>query len=288
LSRPLTHLIILTLLAACSSLPPEPAQVTSQRTLAHTQLQAARKEAARANWSAALQRLSEAHRIALAVDDNPLLVETHLAHANIHQSTGNPQAALQDIESAQQAALEAEDSQLLALVAVHRARCQLLSSPDPTAIAPSVVSEVERQLPQLQSNPLRAAAAHITLALAHKTLGNHAAAVANIHAALSIHLQDNHLEAAAYDNYLLASGHSVQGNHSRALQAIQDAINLDRRAENSHGLGMDYRARARIHARAGDAARAHADYRHSAAIFRAAGIEEEALRSEEATAHIQD
>jgi tetratricopeptide (TPR) repeat protein len=249
--------------------------------LAENQLDQSNRQADRGNWTLALELLEESRRIAVAVDDPPLLVETALAYSNIYYYLGKPEEALAFGNDALNRARNANDNVLIALCTVSLARNKLLSNKGNTAIADEVKHEIADCIATLPKQSLHAANAWITAALAEKELGNFAVAERSLYYALAIHSTGNYLELAAYDYYLLASVASVQSNYGQAIAALQNAIALDRRAENSHGLGMNYLALGDVYKKARDTKNARNMYTRAATIFKAARMDTEARRADE-------
>jgi tetratricopeptide (TPR) repeat protein len=106
------------------------------------------------------------------------------------------------------------------------------------------------------------------IGLAEKEGRRWAAAETAVKKALDIHVKGNHLEQAAYDWYLIASIRSVAGDYQAALDALTEALGYDRRAENTHGLGMDWKAMGDVYTKMGNTAEASAAYSRSTEILR--------------------
>lgn len=266
--------------AGCSSLSGKgPVEVRTARSLAETHLDAANKQLDRGNYTRALQILEEGRRIAVAVDDPELLVQTSLAYGNIYYYLGREGEAELFWNDALQRAGEAGNEELSALCKIALARYKLLSKPDDKASASEVRNEIQNALAALKKDSLNAAEGLTVAALAEKELKNWAVAEADLKQAIAIHTRKNSLELAAYDWYLLASVYSTQKLFAQAADAAQTAVVLDRRAENSHGLGSDYLALGDIYTKAGELSKAAAMYRRALAIFNAARLESEATEA---------
>jgi tetratricopeptide (TPR) repeat protein len=263
-------LFLFFLVAACSSAPQRPAEITAQRGLAQSQLELVNREAERGNNAYAAELLADARRIAVAYDDPELLVRTGIAAAAIYDQSGAAEEAEKALREARGVAEEEGNAALLALCRLAAARVALRARPRDAETARDAGREARAALAVFAKKSLNAAAALTLAALAGKEAGDYAGAAAALRAALAIHLEGRYLEAAAYDYYLIASVYSVSGEYEKAREALRGAIRLDRRAENSYGLGMDYLAQGDIYRKAGDAAAARAAYRRAEAIFRAA------------------
>ncbi|MDR2468571.1 MAG: hypothetical protein LBD22_06395 [Spirochaetaceae bacterium] len=285
LRRILPYLLCAALAVACSSVPRGPVEVHTARRRAETQLELALKEASRGNYTRAQEMLAEGRRIAIASDDPVLLVRTSLAGANIRFALGAEDAARDDFEHARRRAQESGDATLIALCGIYEARWKLLTQPHDRAA--TVRDQALAAAQTLGKNSGDTAFALNIAALADKALGNYAAAEASLKKARAIHLEHNQLEAAAYDWYLSASVFSVAGQTGAAVAAIHEAINLDRKAENGFGLGMDYLGLGDIYLKAKARNDAIEAYERAAAIFSASGFELDAQIAAEKAAALQ-
>jgi tetratricopeptide (TPR) repeat protein len=278
----LLMMYILLFAASCSSLSGKgPVEVRAARSIAETHIEAANKQSDRGNYTRALEMLEEGRRIAVAVDDPELLVRTSLAYGNIYYYLGKENDAQSFWNDALQTAEEAGNTELIAICTIYLARYKLLSNSGDSAVANAVKKEIQDTLPLLKKDSLNAADGWIVASLAEKDLGNRAAAEAHLQKAIAIHTKKNSLELAAYDWYLLASVYSMWNSWSKAISAVQTALALDRRAENSHGLGSDYLALGDIYTKAGNTAKAAAMYQRSRSIFIAARMEHEAAEAQD-------
>jgi tetratricopeptide (TPR) repeat protein len=259
------------LFAACSSAPPRQAEIRSLRNQAASQLNLANKEADRGNYAGALELLAEPWRIALSVDDPPLLVRVGLARGNALFCLGRAAEAETIWAAALADAEQAGDAELAAICRVYQARARLLALPG-GGDAAAIREQVQAALDLIQTDTLSAALAQTVIGLAEKALGHYAEAEGALKKALELHLAEYCLELAAYDWYLIASVRSVAGRYEGAAEALTAALELDRRVENTHGIGMDWMARGDVLLRAGKTAEAGAAYDRAAAIFTAGGF----------------
>jgi tetratricopeptide (TPR) repeat protein len=261
--------------------------------MASSQLELANREADRGNYTGAMEQLGEVRRLALSLDDPPLLVRTGLAWGNVLFCLGRYGEAEAAWGEALAEAERAGEAELAALCRVYIGRGRLLSAPAGTDLpdgavipragadgAAEVRSQVSAALGVIKTDKPAAALAQTVLGLAEKELGRYAEAENALRKALEIHEAARSLELAAYDWYLIASVRSVAGRYEEADEALRAALALDRRAENSHGIGMDWLARGDVFTKAGKAAEARAAYRRAADIFGAAGFSAEAAEAE--------
>jgi tetratricopeptide (TPR) repeat protein len=228
--------------------------------------------------------LAESERLAVACDDRALEVAAALATGDVLFEAGRKDADTAYTRAAE-AAEAAGDARLVALCSVAVARKAVLSRQTDKTAAEKAVNNITRALPALTA-PSERARAFSALALACKALGRYDEALQHLSAAFAIHTEAAMLKDAAYDRYIAASVYSVRRQFTDARAALHDAIAYDRRAENSRGLGMDYRALGAVERKAGNTPNAKAAYLRSAAIFRAAGNKAEATRSETAANNI--
>jgi tetratricopeptide (TPR) repeat protein len=273
---PLALLLTALALGACSSAPKKPAETSAARTAAWAQLELANREAERGNYGAAREFLAEGRRLAVSADDPPLLVRAALAWGNILSFQGDAAGAAAAWDEALAEAERAGERELAALCRVYMARSRLQSGASPPG---EVRAAVGKELPLLKDR-LSAALAWTVAGLAEKEDRRWNEAEAAVKKALDIHLQDDYLENAAYDWFLIASIRSVAGNYPAAREALGEAVLLDRRTENSYGLASDWRALGDLHRKAGESAEAAAAWARSAGIFRSIGMEAEAAAVE--------
>ncbi|MDR3342430.1 MAG: tetratricopeptide repeat protein [Treponema sp.] len=277
-SNRLIGLLALFLLAACSSAPKRPAEVRSIRNMAETQLEMVNREADRGNYEEALRLLGEARRLALQTDNPSLLIRTELAQGNVFFSLGRHEEAAEVWNSALSEAEQTGEKELVAITRIYMARRRLLLEGAPAAAA--VKTAVTGEMAVLKSDQLNRALGWTIMGLAEKELRRWTEAEQALKQALSIHEQGNYLEQAAYDWYLIASIRSMAGHYDAALEALEQARAFDRRVENTHGLGMDWRALGDVYKKMGRKAEGDAAYRRAADIFRSIDLEKEALEVE--------
>ncbi|MDR3275718.1 MAG: tetratricopeptide repeat protein [Treponema sp.] len=270
------------LLVACSTAPKRPAEIFTGRDRAADQLELANQEADRGNYTAALEQLAEARRLALSTDDPPLIVRTGLSLGNILYFLGRREEADEAWQAALAEAGRVGDRELEAICYIYLERAKLLDhlagtrKADPAAIR----DRVQTELGAVKTDSLAQALGWHVIGLAEKELGRWDAAVEALNKALAIHEKGNYLEQAAYDWYLIASVWSVAKDYAKALAALEQALALDRRAENAYGLGSDWFALAEVYTRAGRQSEAQAAYRRAVDIFRAGGFEDAAAQAE--------
>ncbi|MDR1399344.1 MAG: hypothetical protein LBJ41_05425 [Treponema sp.] len=262
--------------AACSSIPKRPVELFTVRNMTETQLDLANHEVDQGNFERALQMLDEAKRLAISVDDPSLLVREMLARGNVVYYQGDEAGATLLWEDARAEAEYAGEIELAAMARIYLERGRLLSGAD----AEQVRLAVSRELSVIKKDKLFIAVGWTVIGLAEKENSRFVEAEIALKKALDIHQKGNYLEAAGGDWYLIASVRSVAGNYAATIEALSSAIIFDRRAENSYGLGMDWRAAGDVYKKAGDIVSARNAYQRSLSIFKAISLEEEAAASE--------
>ncbi|GHV29173.1 hypothetical protein AGMMS4952_14480 [Spirochaetia bacterium] len=262
--------VVLFVAAGCSSLPKGQPEVRRTRRNAHTQLEAANREADRGNYVEALSLIKEARRLAVSADDPALLVETGLSQGNIAGYMGNAGEARAFFDAALAEAERAGDKELAAVSRIYiaRSRLQGMIAEGNSDDAGEIRDQVRQELAVIKSSPVAIAMCWTLIGLAEKELGNWNDAEKGIKTALDIHVKEKSLELAAYDWYLIASVRSVAGQYASALDALERALDYDRRTENSYGLGTDWKAMGDVYTKMGNAANAENAYRRSEEIFR--------------------
>jgi tetratricopeptide (TPR) repeat protein len=259
-------LLVLPLMAACSSAPQRPAEIFSIQSMIETQIGRANKEADEGNYTESLYLLGEAWRLAVMTDRPALRIRVNLARANALYALDR----LAEAEKVwRDAEIEAEFSgePLLASASrVYRARSTMISG---RANPEEVLALMDKEQENLKSDKLLAAMGWTVRGLAEKELGLYGEAEKSIRNALSTHDKGRYLEQAAYDWYLIASIRSIAGNYREALEALNLAVGFDRRAENSFGLAMDWAAIGDIFRKMDLEEAAAISWHRSAEIFRA-------------------
>lgn len=267
--------LLMLLLASCSSVPKRPPQVFTIQSMADTLIGQANKEADQGNFNEALLMLNEAWRLAISTDRPALRIRVNLARASTLYSLGRTDEAERIWRGAEIEAEFSGEDLLFSACRIYRARSLLLAGKvDPEETLALVIEEQNK----LKKDKLFYAVSWTVKGIAEKELGRYADAEKSIMNALSTHTRDNYLEQAAYDWYLIASIRSVAGDFRGAMDALDRAITFDRRAENTFGLAMDWAAIGDVYLKMGNARAANISWRRSAEIFRA--MDKEAMAKE--------
>ncbi|MDR2630792.1 MAG: tetratricopeptide repeat protein, partial [Spirochaetaceae bacterium] len=211
-------------------------------------------------------------------DRPPLLIRVWLSQGNVLFALGRVEEGRSLWNAALAEADRAGEAELTAACRIYLARGDLLLA-EGAGIPEQVIATVTEAMARLTADKLHRALALTVIGLAEKELRHWTEAEKALKAALDIHEKERYLELAAYDWYLIASVFSVSGQYDPALEALSRALALDRRAENSYGLGMDWLALGDVSLKAGRSDGAAAAYRRSAEIFRAVGLEKEAAEA---------
>jgi tetratricopeptide (TPR) repeat protein len=268
----------------CSSAPKGQQDVRTQRRTARSQLEAANKETDRGNYPNALTLINEARRLAISADDSVLLVRAGLSRGNIYSYMDRPGDAQADFGLALAEAERIGDTELAAISRIYIARSRLLSAVNSAesrnAGLEEIRDQVRKELGLIKKEQTAAALGWTVIGLAEKELGRWTEAENAVKSALDIHTKEKFLESAAYDWYLIASIRSVAGQYIPALKALDEALALDRRTENTYGLGSSWKAIGDVYNKAENTPAAEIAYRRSAEIFRSINLEKEALGAE--------
>ena len=206
----------------------------------------------------------EARRFAVAVDDSGLIIRSDLTRGVVLAALGRVAEARAAFDGALAEAERIRNVELAAASRVHIARQDLIEG---SRGAAEVRDQAKRELALIKTEQTDLALAWILVGLAEKELGNWADAEKGVKNALDIHVKGAYMEMAAYDWYLIASIRSVAGLYQGALDALDEALAYDRRAENTYGLGMDWKAIGDVYKKEGKDAAADIAYLRSEEIF---------------------
>ena len=289
-------LLFFIVMVSCSSAPKKPAAVYTDRNMAVNQLDLANRMANQGRYEDALMILGDARRLAVSVDDPPLLIRTSIAYGNLLFSLGSHSEAFGHWESALVEAESSGERDLAALAHIYaaRGRLMLIGNFASGNEAEEIRNQVNGFISSIRSDILAQAAGYLVLGMAEKELGRYAEAERAVRRALDIHEKNLYLEEAAYDWFFIASIFSVAGRYDDALAALQTAIDFDRRAENGFGLASSWQAMGEVYQKKSAAAvNAGSDrinavraFLRAAEIYRAIGLYEAAQNAEARAAAI--
>jgi tetratricopeptide (TPR) repeat protein len=127
-------------------------------------------------------------------------------------------------------------------------------------------------LPASARDPRQDGIARHNIGTAQKNLGNLAEALASYQASLEINLSKKFSEEAASDYYMIASVRSLQGDYGEADRNAQLALVLDKRIENSPGIGQDLFALGLIAKKRKDTAGSFDYFQRSYLVYTAVGM----------------
>ncbi|MDR1025023.1 MAG: hypothetical protein LBL56_04795 [Treponema sp.] len=274
--RVLTLALLCPLLwGACSTAPKRPAEIHVRRDGAEKQLELANRQAEQGDFDGALALLELSRILAVTSDDLSLRVRITLSRGNVFFYQGRREEAAHEWAAALAEAEESGDAELGAVARIYTARGRLLSAApeEKGRIAAAVAREVNAEIPRIKKDTLSIALGWTVIGLAEKETRRFREAEDSLRKALVIHEKGNYLEQAAYDWYVIASIRSVAGDYTGAVEALEAALALDRRAENSWGLAMDWRALTEVYRKAGMTDQAEAAAARSGEILQALGRE---------------
>jgi tetratricopeptide (TPR) repeat protein len=260
---------------AGSTAPKRPAAIHARRDGAKKQLELANRQAEQGDFDGALALLELSRILAVTSDDLSLRVRITLSRGNIFFYQGKREEAAHEWAAALTEAEKSGDSELGAIVRIYTARGRLLSAAqeEKGRVASAVAAEINTEIPRIKKDKLSVALGWTVIGLAEKENRRFGEAEESLRKALVIHEKGNYLEQAAYDWYVIASVRSVAGDYTGAVEALEAALALDRRAENSWGLAMDWRALGEVYRKAGMTDQAEAAAARSTEILQALGRE---------------
>jgi tetratricopeptide (TPR) repeat protein len=274
---------------SCSSVPKKATAIFTERNMASNQLDLANRTANQGRYAEALLIVEDARRIAVSVDDPPLVIKTSITRGNILFSLGRHDEAFLDLEAAYLEAERSGERNLAALASIFlcRGRLMILSNSGTNTGAEEIRDQVNDLISSIRSDNHSQAAGYVVLGLAEKELRRFQEAERALRRALDIHEKGLYLEEAAYDWFVIASIYSVSERYVDALAALNTAISFDRRAENGFGLASSWQAMGDVYSKAGNTQEAGVAYRRAADIYRALGLEDYAQRADEKITNIQ-
>jgi tetratricopeptide (TPR) repeat protein len=270
-------------LASCSSTPKRPLEVLANRNMAANQLDLANQTANQGRYADALLILEEARKLAVGSDDPPLLIKTSIARGNILFSLGRSDDAFNSWESARLEGENAGEKDLAAVARIYIARGRLVllaAQGADTRGLEEIKAQVSHEISLIKTDTLGIAAGWLVIGMAEKEGRRYTEAENAVKRALDIHEKNRYLEDAAYDWYLIASIRSVADHYDAAIDALKTAVSFDRRAENGFGLASSWQALGEVYLKAGQAEESEAAFRRAAAIYRAIGLQDAALKVE--------
>ncbi|MDR3020954.1 MAG: hypothetical protein LBU66_08675 [Treponema sp.] len=274
-------ILIVLILASCSSAPKNPGDIITLRSAAEKELILGNREASHGNYETAHAALSECKRKAIITDDWGLIIRSCLSFGNVLFTMSRDDEAFAEWEEAVELAQRHGNRELLAIARVYAARGRLLSG---RASAQSVLDEVIREMGNIKTDNLHIAFSWQVRAFALRENKSFREAEEAVKRSLDIHLKENSLENVSYDWYLIGSIRSLSGNLQGALQALESAIEFDRRVENSFGLAASWRAMGDVYTKMGNAKGATLSatlaYSRAKAIYSALGKENESAEIE--------
>jgi tetratricopeptide (TPR) repeat protein len=260
---------------SCSSSPEKAAEITTLRGMGKTQLDLAGREIDRGNYDDAMLYLFDAWNYAVRSDDPELRIKVRLTRGNAYFYQGDDAAAHDDWQAAILEAEQDENEELTAAAKIHLERGRLLKAINDGSSAEieEIKTIVSNEMDNIKDDQLYTALAWTVLGLAEKEQKLYDDAEESFANALEIHEKDNYLEQAAYDWYLIASVRSMSLNYDAAVEALMNSVSFDRRAENSHGLGSDWKALGDVYAKMGDNEKSQNAYARSKEIFDSLAID---------------
>jgi len=256
---------VLGLLAACSSAPPAPEGVFDRRNQTASFLDHGRQAFREARYAQALEYDRYALDLATAVDDEAGMAAAWNSVATVQTALGQIEEARAALVLAETYALQSGHKTLILQVAVNRAQDQLATGDTAGARA---------RLRALQPFPATAEGAALdhALGLVEKADGHDAEALAAFDRAWAVNQNLKLRVEAASNRYMKGTIYARQEKWAQAQTEFEAALALDKRMENTLGIGQDWKALGTVALRTGRTEDAYEAYLRASRLFQAAGL----------------
>ena len=286
LSKGLLFIIVLLMLAACSSAPKRSMQVSTVYSSASEMIESANACILSGEYDKAGYFLSAAENQAMSIDNYDLLTAAALARCTLNLSLNPPQVetAQKYVDYAQGFVKNCADpKKQQAIVSLSQARVNVAQgnhNVNLEGIKKDLKGDAyyEAQATQVEGDVFKLKKDYVQADKAYT-------------AAAKAFTDNRYLSEIGICWYKAAQARSLAGNKDGALQAMEQAVYYDRAAENSLGLGTDYYAVGLILMKgspsASEKTRAKEAFIHSAEIFTAVKEDELAKKSRAAADEIQ-
>ena len=286
LSKGLLFIIVLLMLAACSSAPKRSMQVSTVYSSASEMIESANACILSGDYDKAGYFLSAAENQAMSIDNYDLLTAAALARCTLNLSLNPPQVetAQKYVDYAQGFVKNCADpKKQQAIVSLSQARVNVAQgnhNVNLEGIKKDLKGDAyyEAQATQVEGDVFKLKKDYVQADKAYT-------------AAAKAFTDNRYLSEIGICWYKAAQARSLAGNKDGALQAMEQAVYYDRAAENSLGLGTDYYAVGLILMKgspsASEKTRAKEAFIHSAEIFTAVKEDELAKKSRTAADEIQ-
>jgi len=266
--------VVLLLVGAisCSSAPPAPDGVHDQRDRAADLLKLGQQSFQSVHYQQALTFFLSAAAINTAVDDEEGMAAAWNSAATAQLALGLRGDALKSLKIAEQMAKASQKTPLILQVVINQVQADL-DADDPQAAK-------ARLTPLLPfPNTVEGAALWHALATVQKALGEIGPAGISVAKALAFHRSKKQDQDTAADLFLTATLQGHQNKWTQAKTSLLEALALDRKVENTMGLGQDWRALGIVDDHLDDQASARQSFERSQRIFGAAGLKDQQIRS---------
>ena len=261
--------LALLLSVSCSSAPPASDTVNDTKNQAADASTAGNRYMHLGRFDLALQFHTQALQLNTSVDNTDGIVKSYNSIGRTYIAMGDLDQAERILGMALPIASAAGRERLFADTTDAFAQLHLARGQPEKAIA-----EIEKVLsvPAGTLTAEQTAVLQHDLGTAYKNTGNLSRARELFDTSLAVNTAAGSVEAAAADYYMIASVQSKQGDYAGADSNLQLALQMDKKMENSVGIGKDLYALGLVAAKRKDDAAAYDYFKRSYLVFTSLGL----------------
>lgn len=279
----LATILFSVVLTACSSAPKRTMQINTVYKNVTTTLETANSAMINGNYEQAEKLLGSAYQSAMSIDNYDLLTTVCLSYVSLYLSFEQPDTAKANLfmEEAKFCAAYANNQvQQESLCTLSQIRLELAQG---NTEYTKYISQLDTAQKSLKANAYNNGLFASVKGDVYRAKKDYVNAESSYSQAAALFTKNRYLGEIGITWYKLAQIRSLAGNKKSALEAIQNAIKYDRDSENSIALATDYYAMGKILTKgtpsATELSQANYCYNHSAQIFEAIGMKDQAKRS---------
>ena len=279
----LAAILFSVVLTACSSAPKRTMQINTVYKNVTTTLETANSAMINGNYEQAENLLGSAYQSAMSIDNYDLLTTVCLSYVSLYLSFEQPDTAKANLfmEEAKFCAAYANNQvQQESLCTLSQIRLELAQG---NTEYTKYISQLDTAQKSLKANAYNDGLFASVKGDVYRAKKDYVNAESSYSQAAALFTKNRYLGEIGITWYKLAQIRSLAGNKKSALEAIQNAIKYDRDSENSIALATDYYAMGKILTKgtpsATELSQANYCYNHSAQIFEAIGMKDQAKRS---------
>ena len=279
----LATILFSVVLTACSSAPKRTMQINTIYKNVTTTLETANSAMINGNYEQAENLLGSAYQSAMSIDNYDLLTTVCLSYVSLYLSFEQPDTAKANLfmEEAKFCAAYANNQvQQESLCTLSQIRLELAQG---NTEYTKYILQLDTAQKSLKANAYNDGLFASVKGDVYRAKKDYVNAESSYSQAAALFTKNRYLGEIGITWYKLAQIRSLAGNKKSALEAIQNAIKYDRDSENSIALATDYYAMGKILTKgtpsATELSQANYCYNHSAQIFEAIGMKDQAKRS---------